>query len=113
MASIFTLRNLGVAARAVAQQAGRSRPVGALLSAGRTTAQRLGHVMHVLWLEVTGFVFLAIASIGAIAFFREYGKFARDETTVDRVLLAASFTVLFAWFGVSSFWRVRKKNSKS
>jgi hypothetical protein len=28
----------------------------------------------------------------------------------SRVVMALGFTVMFAWFGVSSFWRVRKKS---
>ncbi len=111
MASVFTLRNLSIAARVAAQQARRSRSVGALLNAGRATAAHLGRVLHQLWLEVTGFVFLALAAIGAMAFLREYVKYESGKTTAGHVWVAAGFTVLFAWFGVSSFWRVRKTNT--
>ena len=110
MASVFTLRNLGLAARVAAEQAKRSRSIGAILKAGKATASHFGRVLHQLWLEVTGFVFLALASIGAIAFFREYVKYTSSKTNAGRVVVAVCFTAMFAWFGVSSFWRVRKRN---
>jgi hypothetical protein len=66
-----------------------------------------------LWLEVTGFVFLALAGIGVIAFFREYSRYQVGHATSGRVLLALGFSALFGWFGVSSFWRVRKRNQNS
>jgi len=62
-----------------------------------------------LWLEVTGFVFLALAAIGGLAFAREYAKYHSGHVGLDRVVLAICFTALFGWFGLSSFWRVRKK----
>jgi hypothetical protein len=110
MAKLSTLRKLSIIARVVAQHAGRNRAVGAVLRAGRTTAIHLGRVLHQLWLEVTGFVFLFIAAIGAGAFFREYTKYQTGQTSPGRVLLAIVFTLTFAWFGVSSFWRVRRKS---
>jgi hypothetical protein len=109
MANVFTLRNLGIAARIAAQHAGRSRTLGAIGHAGRTTAAHLGRVLHQLWLEVTGFVFLVLAGIGGFAFFREYVKYQGGNTSLGRVLVAAGFTAMFAWFGLSSFWRVRRK----
>jgi hypothetical protein len=67
-------------------------------------------VLHQLWLEVTGFTFLAIAGIGALAGMREYGKYQSGHAAgPGRLVLAVCFTVSFIWFGVSSFWRVRKK----
>jgi len=40
---------------------------------------------------------------------REYSKYQAGHATAGRVLIAVGFTLAFAWFGVSSFWRVRKK----
>jgi hypothetical protein len=110
MANVSTVRKISILARVVAQQAGRSRTIGAVLRAGRVSAVHLGRVLHQLWLEVTGFVFLFIAAIGAGAFFREYNKYQSGQTSSGRVLLAIVFTLTFAWFGVSSFWRVRRKS---
>ena len=39
------------------------------MKGARTTAAHFGRVLRQLWLEVTGFVFLALAFIGAGAFF--------------------------------------------
>lgn len=110
MANVFTLRNLGIAARVAARQVAGSRRFSPFLAAGRTMATHFGRVLHLLWLEVTGFTFLALASIGAAAFVREWAKHGQGKAGIDRVLVAAAFTVMFAWFGISSFWRVRKKN---
>jgi len=102
-------RKLGVIARIAAQQAGRSRGFGALSRAWKATSSQMGRVLGQLWLEVTGFVFLCLSGIGAMAFVREYMKYQAGKATSGRVALAVGFTVLFGWFGVSSFWRVRKK----
>lgn len=97
-------------ARVVGQQLLKSRKVGALMRAGRTTAAHFGRVLGQLWLEVTGFVFLALAGIGALAFTRECVKYhAGTPGAGSRVAIAVCFTTLFGWFGVSSFWRVKKR----
>jgi hypothetical protein len=109
-AGASTARKIGVIARVVAQQAVRSRRGSALLNAGRATAAHFGRVLGQLWLEVTGFVFLALAAIGAIAFTREFAKYhAGTAGSGNRVAIAVCFTLLFGWFGVSSFWKVRKR----
>ena len=69
--ALTTARKVGIVARVAAQQLGRSRHVGAVLQAGRATAAHLGRVLGQLWLEVTGFVFLSLAGIGAVALVRE------------------------------------------
>jgi hypothetical protein len=110
MVNVSTVRKLSIMARIAAQHAGRTRTVGAVLNGVRTTARHFGRVLHQLWLEVTGFVFLALAFIGAGAFFREYSRYQAGQTTAGRVLVAIIFTLTFAWFGASSFWRVWKKS---
>ena len=110
MIQVSTLRKLGIVARVAAQQAGRSRTGSAVLKGIRATAASFGRVLHQLWLEVTGFVFLAMAGIGALAGMREYGKYQSGHAAgPGRLTLAACFTVLFTWFGVSSFWRVKRR----
>ena len=110
MSNIATkARKLGVFARVAAQQAGRHRGISSLIRAGRVTASQFGRVLGQLWLEVTGFVFLCLAPIGAGAFVREYSRYQAGQTTSGRVPLSVLFTVTFGWFGVSSFWRVKKK----
>jgi hypothetical protein len=95
--------------RAAVQFVERSRKGRAALAAIRATAGSFGQVLHQLWLEVTGFTFLAIAAIGAMAGVREYGKYQSHMTGPGRLVLAVCFTASFAWFGLSSFWRVKRR----
>jgi hypothetical protein len=111
VAKVSALRKIQIAARIAAQHVGNSRTGAAVLKGARATGRSFGRVAHQLWLEVTGFTFFVLAVIGAIAGFREYAKYqAGLAEGPGRVILAACFTATFAWFGVSSFWRVRKKN---
>jgi hypothetical protein len=95
------------------QQAGRYRVVRAASSAVSTTVRAFGKVLHQLWLEVTGLVFLIMAASGGAAFVHEYEKYQAGKGGFGRVAVAVCFTVTFAWFGVSSFWRVRQKGKGS
>ena len=99
-----------VAADTASNMVQRSRRGRAVLAGTRAIARSFGRVLHQLWLEVTGFTFLAIAGIGALAGLREYGKYQSGHAAgPGRLVLAVCFTVSFVWFGVSSFWRVRKR----
>jgi hypothetical protein len=109
MANLSTARKLSILARVAAQHAGRNQSFSAVLQGARTTAVHFGRVLHQLWLEVTGFVFLFLAAIGAGSLVREYARYHAGQTRWVRVLAAICFTLTFAWFGLSSFWRVRKK----
>ena len=91
------------------QQAKRSRMVRAASSAMSTTARAFGRVLHQLWLEVTGLVFLVMAAGGGAEVAHEYAKYRAVRVGFWRLLVAICFTVTFAWFGVSSFWKVRQK----
>jgi hypothetical protein len=112
MATVSTARKLSILGRVVMQQAGRSRVANALMHAGRTTAVSVGRVLHLLWLEVTGFVFLCIAMIAGLALHREYIRYQAGTAGVGKVVLAVSVTLMFLWFGLSSFWRAGKRKSK-
>ena len=112
--SVSTLRKVGIAARVAArmtsQSAGRNRFATAAWKGLRVSATAVGRVLGILWLEVTGFVFLALSFIGAIALSREYARYEAGTAGVGKVILAVCFTLLFAWFGVSSFWRARRRS---
>jgi predicted tellurium resistance membrane protein TerC len=100
--------------QAAGKIAARSRRGQAALSGMRATARVFGRILHQLWLEVTGFTFLALAGIGALAGMREYGKYqAGHASGPGRLMLAICFTASFAWFGLSSFWRVNRKKAKA
>ncbi len=112
VSQISSLRTVGVALRVVRDMAGRSRRINAAMSAVRATARSLAHIGHLLWLEVTGTVFLAMSAFGGMAFVREYTKYAAGRATAGRLAIAVCFTLTFAWFGLSSFWRVRRKSQR-
>jgi len=111
--SVSTARKFGIAARIAGRMAEqRARESRWLIAAGRgmrVAANACGRVLRVLWLEVTGLVFLFLAGIGGLAFDREYAKFEAGKTTAGRIVLAICFTLTFAWFGITSFWRARRK----
>jgi hypothetical protein len=109
MANLITSRKLGMLARFAARRAGSSRTFSAVWKGGRAVAVHWGRVLRQLWLEVTGFVFLALAALGAVSLVREYARYHAGETNNSRTLVAIVFTLMFTWFGLSSFWRVRRK----
>ena len=112
MSKVSALRKLGLASRIVRDQAGRSRTVSAVVSAVTTTARSFGHAAHLLWLEVTGLLFLVMALGFAGASWKEYGQYHAGHVSSGRLAIAICFTVAFAWFGLSSFWRVRRKSQR-
>jgi predicted tellurium resistance membrane protein TerC len=65
--------------------------------------------MHQLWLEITGFLFLTFAGMGLVALAREYAAYHAHKGTSGRIAMAAGFSVMFAWFGISSFWKARNR----
>src|SRR5215468_5405192 len=103
MANLSTARKLGIAARIAGQQVKRSRTYAAVLSGARATWSHFGAVAHQLWLEITGFVFLAFAGVGVVTLVRQYGAYHAGKSTSGHLAAAAGFTLMFAWFGVSSF----------
>jgi hypothetical protein len=81
----------------------------AIGKAARAAAGSFGQVLHQLWLEVTGAIFIFMAGVGGIEVVREWTKYEAGRTTSSHVAIAIWFTVTFAWFGASSFWRARQK----
>jgi hypothetical protein len=112
VSKVSVLRKLGAVAQVAGQQAGRNRTLKALMGGVRTTARSFGRAAHQLWLEVTGTVFLAMAAFGGMALVREYLQYMAGRATAGRVAIAICFTVAFGWFGLSSFWRVRRKSQR-
>ena len=64
--------------------------------------------LHVLWNEVIGFVFAAFAVIAGFRTIREIRQFDGDGQSVFAVALTAFFSLLMAYYGISSFRRARK-----
>jgi hypothetical protein len=96
-------------ARALGRVSGRilrrNRYVAAGISAGKTTVAHTGKVAHTLWLEVTGFIFSVFAVIGAVAARKEYAALGGPWTRDPRFLITLGFTLMFAWFGFSAFYK--------
>jgi hypothetical protein len=109
---VSTWRKAGVVARIAGQQAGRSRTFNAIKNATWATGRSFGRVLHQLWLEVTGVLFLVMSLSLAGAAVKEYGKYHAGQVGPGRAAAAACFAVAFAWFGVSSFWRVKRKSQR-
>ena len=74
----------------------------------RAVASSLLRVGHVLWLEVTGFFFAVFAVIGGAALLRE----VQVHAAASRIAVLAIFTLMFAWFGATSFIRARKRKKQ-
>jgi hypothetical protein len=113
VSKVSTWRKLGLVARVAGQQAGRSRTLNAIMGGAKAILRSFSHALHQLWLEVTGTLFLAIAAFGAVTLVREYMKYETGHATATRVAVAICFTVTFAWFGLTSFFRVRRKRQGS
>jgi hypothetical protein len=113
VSKVSTAQKLGVVARVATRQAKKSRTLRAVKGAVSTAARATGRVVHQLWLEVIGLVFLVMAASGGAAVAHEYGKYQAGKVGLGRVVVAICFTVTFAWFGVSSFWRVRRKGKNA
>jgi hypothetical protein len=65
--------------------------------------------MRVLWNEVIGFVFLAIAALLAIpAIVREVRSYEGGAEATFRIVVAGVFAVIMIWFGIGSFLRARR-----
>jgi hypothetical protein len=68
--------------------------------------------LRVLFLEVSGFIFISFTVIIVGAFVREYRKYVTHQVGMERVVLAGAISAMFLYFGVSSFWRARRKRSR-
>lgn len=105
-------RGFGTQGRAILRVAGRktgeNRWVRAFYKAGSVTARNFGRILHVLWLEVAGLLFLFLAMVGSAAAIREYHRHSVGQGSAGKMVLAAAFAVAFAYFGMSSFWRSRR-----
>jgi hypothetical protein len=70
----------------------------------------MGRTAHELWLEVTGLFFLVFAAVGGGAALRAYQSYATGKTGLGRVWMGITFTLTFAYFGITSLMRSRKKS---
>jgi hypothetical protein len=68
--------------------------------------------LRVLFLEVSGVMFLFISLAVAGGVYREYKRYAMHQVGWERVALAGALGGMFLYFGVSSFWQARRKRSR-
>ncbi len=100
---------LGSAIRFLSKSGRNGRLSRGLWVGGSTFLKAVSKAMHQLWLEVTGFIFLCFAVIGSFAAIREYRAYTAGTKPVSNVIMSAIFTLMFAYFGLSSFWRSRRR----
>lgn len=95
--------------RVAGRKTGENRWVRAFYRAGTVTLRSFTRVLHILWLEITGLFFLVLAFVGAAAAVREFHRRSLGTGSTGKMLLASGFALLFAYFGVNSFWRSRRR----
>ncbi len=100
---------LGSVARHALNPKARGRFLKAAGAGFGTTAKAVRKTTHILWLEVTGFFFLVFATVCGGAGWREYQLHLAGKADINRVYIAGALALLFVWFGVTSFWRARRK----
>lgn len=103
----------GTAFRKLRGEPGRNRRIfGGLRSGAAVFFKSVMATLHVLFLEVSGLIFLffSLALVGE--FYREYKRYALHHVEVHRVILAGAVAAMFLYFGLSSFWRARRKRSR-
>ncbi len=89
--------------------AGQSRTLGAVRAGARGFLRSFVKAAHGLFLEVTGVFFVLFVLVGVGATYRAYGSWAAGKIGPGKVVLAVSFTVLFSYFALTSFWRSRRR----
>ncbi len=99
-----------VAAREAQRHAQRSRWLRGALAGGRAVLRSVLKAAHVLWLQIAGVFFMFFALAGGIAFWKEYRAWEAGKVGAGRWVLALCFGLTFAWFGVSSFWRAKRRS---
>lgn len=105
-------RGAGKLFRVVKGKPGRNRRYfRGIISGAGAFFNALSTAMRVLFLELSGLIFLLFSITIVGAFFREYRHYEQSHVGLDRVVLAGVVGVLFLYFGVSSFWRARRKRS--
>ena len=114
MALLSAARKLTLAGQVVAQQATRSRLLRAGWQGVRATWTSFSRVLRLLWLQITGVFFLAFALGGAGAVIRMLRQHQAGQAELGgRLYLAAAFTLVFAYFGATSFWRANRDQKRS
>lgn len=81
--------------------------MGFLLQLVRRLLRRVVPILHRLWLEVTGAIFLGLAAFGGLSVWKEWRAY-RAGGPPWQFLLALAFVLMMGSFGVYSFLRARR-----
>lgn len=81
-----------------------------LFAGGYSFLQTITRVARILFLQVTGFIFLCFAVIVSSGAYREYKRYTAGEVSAGKAYLAVALAIMFLYFGLSSFWRAAKKS---
>ena len=92
------------AGRAAGKTLRRNRVVNASIHGLGQGFRALVRILRALFLETMGLFFLLFSLAGGIATYRSY-----DGVISQKVWFGAAFSLLFLYFGVSSFWRARER----
>ncbi len=102
-------RGVAALARVGSRMAGQSRVLGAVRAGANGFLRNFRKAAHGLFLEVTGVFFVLFVLVGVGASWRAYAAWTAGKIGPGKLLLAVSFTCLFSYFAVTSFWRSRRK----
>ena len=98
--------------RVVGRQAGQSRWTRATYRGAGSFLRSIGHVIRVLWHEVTGLFFFVFGAGIAFAAVREYQHYTAGQYGPGRPLLAGTLAIMFFYFALSAFHRAGRHQNK-
>ena len=98
----------GRAVRTISGPKGRNVARG-IFSGARVFWGNLRHVLGLLFLEITGAIFLFFGLGISAKAWSEYQAHRAGAQNTQRMELAIALAVMFLYFGISSFWRSRRK----
>jgi hypothetical protein len=76
--------------------------------ASGTFFQHALRVLRALFLQVTGLLFLLMASVAVVPALRLYRGYKAGAQGPQKLVCTLAFLAIFAYFGLSSFWRARR-----
>ena len=69
--------------------------------------RQVARVLHRLWLEITGTIFLGLALLGSVSAWKEWNAYP-EAGALWKPLAALAFVAMMAGFGVYSFLKARR-----
>jgi hypothetical protein len=100
-------------ANAIGRIAGRGARNSRVLKSGYAAAgnalRSLKRVLHLLFLQAAGLIFCLFAVAIVAELPRVYREQVAQKHGPGRLYLLAVLAFMFLWFGLTSFWRSRRK----